>query len=171
MCKIKACSFSWELSQFVPSCYSVDNRPRSLYNGWSSLDWLAAGFLSFVLLLTFTFSEGNSVRNFIFSSNSEVDTPKLFLVVLNANMVKYGSILSYLRFRRVLLMVWIALHKLITLRELGTGCLVYEVPWFGKVHKFMWTVLGSIVTKYLGYAISYKYTSHVGNDCIWWGIW
>ena len=32
-------------------------------------------------MLTFTFSEGTSVRNIFFISNSEADVPELFLVV------------------------------------------------------------------------------------------
>ena len=63
-------------------------------------------------------------------------------------------------------------HKPTTLRELGTGSLVYEVPWFGTFLKIMWIILGSIITKYyFGYAMSCKYTSQMDNNYIWWSIW
>ena len=56
-------------------------------------------------MFTFTISEGTSVRNFFFISNSKVDIPELFLVVCSANMAKYGSQLSSLHFCRVFLIV------------------------------------------------------------------
>ena len=56
-------------------------------------------------MLIFTFSEGTSVHNFLFTSNSEVAVPELFLVVCSADMAKYVSLLSSLYFRRVSLMV------------------------------------------------------------------
>ena len=52
-------------------------------------------------MFTFMFSEGTSVRNFLFISNSEADVPELFLVVRRINMAKYRLLLSSLHFGRV----------------------------------------------------------------------
>ena len=56
-------------------------------------------------MFTFTFTEGTSVSNFLFISNSEADVPDLFLVMSSVNMAKYGSQSSSLYFRRVFLIV------------------------------------------------------------------
>ena len=109
MCKIKACCFCWELFQFVPSCYSGENGSCRFYP-MAKVLWIC-WLLSFILMFTFRFSESTSARNFLFISNSEADVPELFLVARSANMTKYGSLLSSLYFRSILLTVWIALSK------------------------------------------------------------
>ena len=75
------------------------------FNGWSSQDLLTVGFLSFVLVFTFTFSESTSVSNFFFISNSEADVPDLFSVMCSPNMAKCESLSSSLHFWRVFLIV------------------------------------------------------------------
>ena len=143
-----------------------------VFNGSSFLDWLTVDFLSFVLEFTFMFSKGASIHNFLFTSNSEADVPELFFIVRSANMAKYGSLSSSLHFHSVFLMVWIALST----NHYSEGTLEWKScvwnPMIWKILKLIWTILGSIVTKsYFGYAMLYKYTSCMGNDCIWWGIW
>ena len=109
MCKIEACRCCLESFQFVSSCHSGENGPFLLvFSGWSSLDWLTVGFLSFVLVITFTFHKGTSVYNFLSISNSEADISELFLVVRSADMAKYVSLSSSIHFRRVFLMAWMA---------------------------------------------------------------
>ena len=73
-------------------------------------------------MFTFTFSEGSSVRNVFFISDSEEDVPELFLVVRSANMAKYGSLSPSLHFRNFRFFGFLnglasSLHELITLRE------------------------------------------------------
>ena len=135
-----------------------------VFNSWCSLNWLTVGFLSFVLVLTFMFSEHTSVRNFLFISHPEVDVPELFLVARSPawlSMGHYHLLCISVGFSIFLFFCGLnsSLQKPVTLRELGNASLLYEVPWFRKFLKFTWTILGSIITKYyFGYPKLSKYT-------------
>ena len=59
--------------------------------------------------LPFLMKISTLVCNFNFISNSEVDVTELFLVACKTKMAKYESLSSSFCFRRVFVMVWIAL--------------------------------------------------------------
>ena len=143
-----------------------------VFNDWKSPDWLTVGFLNFVLVFMLTFGEGTSVCNFLFISNSEENIPELLLVVCSDNMAKYRWLSSSFYFPRVFVMVWIALAiKRLLWGNLGLEVLCIKSSNLENVLNLLWMILRCIVTKYyLGYAMFCKYTSHMGNDCIWWSI-
>ena len=130
-------------------------------------------FLEFHLVFAFTFSKVTSACNFLFISNSEADVPELFLVVHSTNVAKYILLLSSLHSCRVFLMVWKALSTNPLLwgnSGLTVLCMKsHDLEDFLNSYELHWR---SIATKYyFGYAMLCKYTSPMGNDCIWWGIW
>ena len=173
MCKIDACRFCWEIFQFVSSCYSGDNWQclfyvvvEVLWIGWPLVSWVSFWCLPLCLAKVLVFA------TFFSSATLRRMYQSYFWLCVELTWLSIGYYYHLCILAECSLWLNGSLRKPITLRELGTGSLVYEVPWFGKLLKFMWIILGSIITKhYFGYAMSCKYTSHMGNDCIWWGIW
>ena len=156
----------------MPSCYSGNNRTCCLYSvvevlwiGWLFVSWVSFGCLRLHVAKALVFT------TFFSSVTLRQMYQSCFFVVRSANMAKYGPLSSPLDFLRGFLIFGTVLCTNPLLRELWTGSLVYEIPWFWKLLKLMWTILGSIVTKYyFRYAIFGKYTFHMSNDYIWWGI-
>ena len=126
-----------------------------VFNGLKSPNWLTVGFLNFILMFTFMFSDGTSVCNFHFISYSEEDISQLLLVVRSDNMAKYRWLSLSLHFRRLFVMVWIAVSiKSLLWENLGIEVVFMKSHDLQNVLNFRELYWGCIVTKYfLGYAM------------------
>ena len=172
MCTIETCCCCLESFQFVSSCYSGNNGPCCLFSMVEvfRIKWLFPFWASY-WCLRLRLTRALVFATFTSSATLKEVYQSCFCLCIVITWLSIGDchlLCILLGFRNG---ANSSLQEPVTLKELGNRTPLCEVPWFGRSLTTLWTILGSIVTKYyLGYGMFCKYTYHMGNDCIWWGI-